>query len=283
MRSMKPTLEKAYEECHRIITMHSKTFSKAFDILPLKKRQGVWAVYAFCRTVDDIVDEGENPEQELKEFETMFHQFLRDPFYQPSLQWIALRDTFERFDMEVQPFLDMIQGQYMDLEKFFYYTLEEVEGYSYYVAGTVGLMLLPILSPERFEHLKPGAVALGKAMQLTNILRDVGEDLDRGRVYFPVEILEKHGYTKKELYQHRLDSSFVQAWEETAARAEELYAEALESIDQYPKDARYPVKGAAYMYQAILESVRKNNYQVFKERAYVSKRDKWSILKRISS
>ncbi|WP_252311750.1 phytoene/squalene synthase family protein [Sinobaca sp. H24] len=275
-------LEKAYSDCHQIILKNSKTFAKAFDLLPEKKRRAVWAVYAFCRTADDIVDEGTNKEKEWKNFRDELIQFFEGNWDRSSSLWTALNDVFTQFPMERYPFLDMLEGQHWDLVKTRYKTLEEVETYGYYVAGTVGLMLLPILSPQGFDHLKQGAVSLGTAMQLTNILRDIGEDLYLNRIYFPEDIMKKHHYSPEQLKNKEKTSSFIQAWEEVAVRAEDLYKEGLISIEEYPEDARFPVKASAYMYWAILHAARKNEYNVFQQRMVVSNDDKKNILKTIS-
>lgn len=101
--------------------------------------------------------------------------------------------------MDEQAFLDMIKGQEMDLYKTHYETIEELEYYSYHVASTVGLMLLPILAPEHKDVLREGAISLGIGMQFTNVLRDVREDLDRGRLYLPLSVMDEHGYTEDDL------------------------------------------------------------------------------------
>lgn len=271
-------VNQAYQVCRQIIEHHSKTFAKAFNHLPKEKREGVWAVYAFCRLADDIVDEGENPETELKAFKEDFDTFVAGDIPEQTALWIALNDAFKRFDFDHTPFYDMIKGQYMDLTKKRYESLDEVLTYSYHVAGTVGLMLLPILSPDKKDELYDSAVSLGYAMQITNILRDVGEDLDRDRIYLPREILAKHGYTSADLENHVLDDRFIAIWEELAAIAETHYLKGTSELNLYPLFARLPVKAAASFYKAILNAVRRNGYQVFHERAYVTQDEKAKII-----
>ncbi len=123
-------------------------------MLPSKQRKAVWAVYAFCRQVDDIVDEGCNPEIELQQFESEFARFKNGELLNESAMWVALRNVFEQYEMNVQAFDDMITGQRMDLVKKEYDTLDEVKTYSYHVASTVGLMLLPILAPTTHKELE---------------------------------------------------------------------------------------------------------------------------------
>ncbi|GAE33542.1 phytoene/squalene synthase family protein [Halalkalibacter akibai] len=274
-------LEKAYHDCYLTIAHHSKTFAKAFSILPAPKRNAVWAVYSFCREVDDIVDEGENPKQQLMEFESLFTQFLNGSLQTDSSQWIALQDVFKNYEMDETAFWDMITGQKMDLIKNRYQTMEELEQYCYHVASSVGLMLLPILAPHTHEQLRTGGIALGIAMQITNVLRDVGEDLQRNRVYLPQEILDQYGVTIETLKEQKVTSGFVEVWEHLAKRAEQLFEVALDSIHAYPADARIPVKGAATMYRAILGKIRRNQYQVFNKRNYVTSEEKRVILSKM--
>ncbi|WP_216830484.1 phytoene/squalene synthase family protein [Alkalihalobacterium elongatum] len=273
-------IEKAYESCRLVIEKHSNSFAKAFNVLPSEKRKAVWAVYAFCRRVDDIVDNGGTLE-ELHAFKTEFKLFLKGSFSVYDDMWIALNDVFQRYSMDTEPFFDMIRGQEMDFEIHDYQSLEQLEQYSYHVASSVGLMLLPILAPNNELHLKNGAISLGLAMQLTNILRDVGEDLERGRVYIPADLMEKHDYTREELIKSTINDNFIHLWEDIAHRAEQLYDLALQTIDDYPMDARFPVKAALYFYRHILHSVRKNKYNCFTMRAYVIDVEKKRLLKQI--
>ncbi|WP_456273375.1 phytoene/squalene synthase family protein [Bacillus sp. AK031] len=271
-------MKEAYQACEDIIKQHSKTFYKAFSFLPEENRNAVWAIYAFCRRVDDIVDEGENPEVELKRFKEEFMRFAKGERMSESPYWTALHDVFNCFQMESAPFEDMITGQEMDLSGQRYHSINDFESYCYHVAGTVGLMLLPVLAPGKEKELREGAIALGIAMQYTNILRDIGEDLGRSRVYLPKEEMMKHGYSTALLEENVLNSSFISLWESMAARAETYYEEAMETLAHYPSYSQLPVKSAAIFYRGILDSVRSNGYNVFSERAYVSERQKDQLL-----
>ncbi|MTH53307.1 phytoene synthase [Bacillus mangrovi] len=271
-------LKEAYAQCEELIKIHSKSFYKAFSLLPAEKKKAVWAVYAFCRTVDDIVDEGTDPETELQAFEEEFRLFLKREHSREKFIWLALEDTFSRYDMDEEAFWDMIKGQRMDLHKNRYDTLEEVFEYSYHVASAVGLMLLPILAPRKKALLRNGAIALGLAMQLTNILRDIGEDLDRDRIYLPKEVMDQFGCSFEQLENGVINDSFISVWEYLAFEAEAYYEEALDTIDEYPLHSRTPVKAAAYFYKAILNKVRGNQYRVFGQRNFVTQDEKVSIL-----
>ncbi|MFC0522198.1 phytoene/squalene synthase family protein [Pontibacillus salicampi] len=270
--------QSAYYYCKQIIEAHSKTFSKAFALLPKKQKQAVWAVYAFCREVDDIVDEGENPTVELAQFEENFRIFLTGTIPSENPMWIALKDVFDRFDMDSAPFQEMIEGQRLDIDAHYVKTEKELLTYCYLVASTVGLMLLPIIAPGKEKQLQEGAIHLGKGMQLTNILRDIGEDIERERVYIPEEMMERYGYSYTDLVNREINNAFIRLWEDLAQQAEWHYEQALETIHEYPLYSRTPVQGAAYLYQAILEAIRENQYQVFHERNFVSDEQKKVIL-----
>ncbi|KUP09049.1 phytoene synthase [Bacillus coahuilensis m2-6] len=276
------SLSKAYQECEEVIKFHSKTFYRAFSLLPKDQKKAVWAVYAFCRIVDDIVDEHEDPVTDLYAFEEEFRLFLEGRFQDDNSMWVALSDVFNRFNMDVQAFWDMIKGQRMDINSRVYETTNDVLDYSYHVASTVGLMLLPILAPGKEKTLREGAIHLGYAMQMTNILRDVGEDLERNRIYLPRDLFTKYHYTQAELESLIKNDAFVAIWEDLARKAELYYESALLSINEYPLYSRTPVKGAALLYRAIIGQVRKNHYNVFTERNYVTAEMKNEILSMMS-
>ncbi|MFK8794390.1 phytoene/squalene synthase family protein [Planococcus plakortidis] len=271
-------LKQAYSYCERIIADNSKSFYKAFSLLPKEKRKAVWAVYAFCRKVDDIVDEGSHPETELRAFRKDFDEFLAGSIQWDDPMWLALEDVFESYDMDASAFYGLIKGQEMDLTINRYRTLDELLDYSYHVASTVGLMLLPILAPGRTALLKDGAISLGYAMQITNILRDIGEDLSMGRIYLPQDIMRKYGLAEEALGNGTVSESFIQVWEELAGIAEFHYERAFETINDYPLSSRVPVKGAALVYREILSTIRSKEYTVFHEKHFVTDDSKQSIL-----
>ena len=130
--------------------------------------------------------------------------------------------------MDEAPFRDLLQGQEMDIEQQRYETLDELLIYSYHVASTVGLMLLPIIAPRKKEQLKEAAISLGIAMQLTNILRDIGEDqAERDRIYLPKHVMDQFGYTEQELQEGIVNQAFQHVWEYIAFEAEAYYEEFL--------------------------------------------------------
>ncbi|MBH0228940.1 phytoene/squalene synthase family protein [Halobacillus yeomjeoni] len=271
-------LNQAYKQCRKIIEKHSKTFSKAFAMLPTQQKKAVWAIYAFCRRADDIVDEGEDPKKELEAFAKEFDLFMEGKLESDHPSWVALEDVFKNFPMDPAPFYDMIAGQRMDLYPKPIVTKDDLLLYCYHVASTVGLMLLPVIAPGKEKKLRNGAIELGYAMQITNILRDIGEDMERGRVYLPSELMELYGYTEDDLNKSRVNHAFKDLWEDLAGDAEAYYSNALETIPEYPVYSRAPVGGAAKMYRAIIHSVRDNRYQVFGRRNFVTDQKKKQII-----
>lgn len=271
-------LNKAYRSCEEITAANSKSFYKSFSMLPKESRKAVWAIYAFCRTVDDIVDEGSDPVIQLSLFKQEFNDFLAGNFDVRNPLWLALSDVFKNYDMDDEAYASMIAGQEMDLLMKRYKTVDEVLDYSYHVASSVGLMLLPVLAPGKTAILKEGAIALGYAMQLTNILRDIDEDLGMGRIYLPSELMNKHNLGEEDLRRKTVTPAFVSVWEEMAKEAEYYYQKSFETINEYPVSSRIPVKGAGMVYREILTTIRKKDYNVFGQKHFVPDQSKQQIL-----
>lgn len=267
-------LKKDYAYCEKVIIASSKSFYTAFSKLPKDKAKAVYAIYAFCRQADDTVDANEPLalkkenlailEAELKEFEkgkTPNHPM-----------WRALRDVFNRYAMTTSPFYDQLEGQKRDLDFQEITDLAALKDYSYYVAGSVGLMLLPILATKSgiTESLKESAVSLGVAMQITNILRDVGEDYrENKRVYLPTELLDRHQVDLAQNVEKGPDNNFIALWEELAEESSRGYVAFEDSITHYDSDCRFPVLVSSKLYSGIMDSVRKNNYDCLSKRNYV--------------
>ncbi|CDQ19961.1 phytoene/squalene synthase family protein [Halobacillus karajensis] len=274
-------LNQAYHYCRKLIEEHSKTFSRAFTLLPKQQKKAVWAIYAFCRRVDDIVDEGVEPKKELEVFADEFDAFMEGKLALNDPCWLALNDVFRNFSIDSEPYYAMIEGQRMDLYPHIIRTKDDLLHYCYHVASTVGLMLLPVIAPRQITSLKQGAIELGYAMQLTNILRDIGEDMEIDRIYLPQELMEKYGYTFMDLKEKKVNKPFIHMWEELASEAEIYYDRAMDTLKAYPLYSRTPVGGAAKMYRAILPKVRKNGYQVFNHRHFVTDQEKQQIISKM--
>lgn len=254
------------------------------------KRRAIWAIYVWCRRTDELVDgpnalltTDETLDQWERRLEAIFAGHPHD-----SLD-VALVDTLEHFALDIQPFRDMIAGQRMDLYRSRYQTFDELHLYCYRVAGTVGLMsttvmgTAPILRTAPWDQPKlhdpiDEAVALGIANQLTNILRDVGEDARRGRIYLPLDDLALFNYTEEDLFKGVVDDRWRSLMQFQIRRARKFYAQAESGIGALSEDARWPVWSASMLYSQILDVIERNQYDVFQRRAYVPSLRKMSSL-----
>jgi phytoene synthase len=276
------SLEGSYELCRRITAHYSKTFYLGTLLMPEAKRRAIWAIYVWCRRTDELVD---GPRAELTTDATLNHweANLESIFAGHPLEDVdvALVDTLERFPMDIQPFRDMIAGQRMDLYRKRYETFEELNLYCYRVAGTVGLMSAAVMGADDFGRTAPWdegqkavnakkeAIALGIANQLTNILRDVGEDARRGRIYIPLEDFALFNYTEADLFAGVVDDRWRGLMRFQIQRARKFFAEAEQGISLLSHDARFPVWSALILYRKILNVIEENQYDVFRKRAYV--------------
>lgn len=257
--------------CEGVIERNSNSFYRAFSLLPEPKRQSVYALYAFCRTADDCVDRDASADA-LETLRGQLDRFCAGETPNVPL-WRAMETVFEAFDLDVRPFYDMLEGQRRDLAFRQPATMDELEEYSYYVAGSVGLMLLPILHAGSAVDagLRESGVALGVAMQLTNILRDVGEDRDHGRVYLPATVLAEAGCSMDDVRAHRASPAFKRAWETVARRSEELYRPMERDVRELDGDSRLPTLSSLMLYRAIMDEVRTEDYACLERRCSVPK------------
>lgn len=261
-------INSSYKYCEDIIKKHSKSFYKAFSLLPKEKSNAIYAVYGFCRLCDDSIDEY-NDINMLEDLEAELEMFFSGNVPDKPI-WIALSDVLKKYEIQKEPFFDLIYGQKLDYSFKEFLSQQQLMEYCYYVAGTVGLIILPILATKNHKLLREPAIKLGKAMQLTNILRDIGEDFDNGRVYLPTELLEKYNYSHDDLYKKIINENFINLWEHEAKLAEELYNSSLDAISEFDGDSKYPVLIAAHIYREILNEVRKNSYDCLNKRNVVS-------------
>ncbi|RDI95124.1 phytoene/squalene synthase family protein [Meiothermus sp. QL-1] len=258
---MKPN----WQAVSAVIRRHSATFYYGSLLFRGEARRGAWAVYAACRVGDDAVDESPYPEAELAAWWAGIERAYAGT---PWKDWeVALAWALERWPIPKQAFADMREGFQTDLGLVRLETLAELYTYCYRVAGTVGLMIAPIggAGPEGRE----AAVRLGQAMQLTNCLRDVGEDLGRGRVYLPAELMRKHGVALEELYQGRVTPRYVRLMRELAEEARRLYREGLAGLE-YLRNGRGAVALAALQYQGILDKLELLGWDNLSRRASLS-------------
>ncbi len=269
-----PDLGAAYAACRDITRTASKTFYLASLFLAPEKRRAVWAVYAFCRTADDLVDTEAGANERLARLDELERKLVdasrglaTEPFFD------AYADAAATYGIPLEPALGLLRGARTDITIRRYATYAELCEYCYLVASTVGLLVSPILGYASEEAL-PFGVTLGRAMQLTNILRDVGEDSRMGRVYLPTEDLDRFGYAEAEIFEGVLDDRFVALMKFQIARVRELYREAEPGIAMLAPESRYTVRLALSLYRGILDAIERNGYDVFRRRAYVPLRAK---------
>lgn len=280
----------AYSHCRSITRIHAKTFYMATRFLPYQKQRGIFAIYGLCRTLDDIVDENEdNPYKErksraevidrLENFRVQLVSAYRGS-EQTNSVLIAFADVLNRYNISLEHPLTLLDGVKMDLVKNRYESFDELYEYSYKVASVVGLMTAEIFgysNPKAINY----AVDLGIAMQLTNILRDIGEDLERNRIYIPREDLARFKITEEELFRNDVSEKFIKLMKFQIERARQYYTEADKGIRMLEKDSRLPVLLARENYSRILNKIEENQYKVFNQRAYLNSTEKFSILPKI--
>ena len=281
-------LERDYNHCHNIMKEHSTTFSYAFDFLDLKRKKAIWAIYAVCRIIDDSIDKYKDLEQLdgiARDLDVIYSDCDYIQAYQSDAAIMnALSNTLNTYSIPKKPFESLIQYVKEDLVLKEMQTDSDLYEYCYGVAGTVGELLTPILASSNknsFEQAKEAAIALGKALQITNILRDVGEDFQNGRIYLSAEKLVEYQVDLQSVYHEGITSNYIQLWESYALKAVSLYDIALNGINYFDTEVRYIIELAATAYLEILEEVRKSNYSLHKK-VYVSKLKKMKIYREIS-
>lgn len=238
--------QKDFAYCESIIKKNSKSFYLAFSQLPKRKAQSVYAVYAFCRRADDLIDR-DNNQAGLRQLERQLLDFNEGKVPNDPV-WRALSVVFDNFPMVTAPFFDMLTGQRKDADFKQPETRKDLEEYCYYVAGSVGLMLLPLLTERPADIVVP-AKKLGEAMQLTNILRDVGEDYQMGRIYLTKEDMTRFGVATTMLKEKQAQTQLVALWESLAKQAENLYEELFEMFPLITEDCRQALASAAFIYR----------------------------------
>ena len=278
-------LENAYEICRKETQQWAKTFYLGTLLLPYEKRRAIWAIYVWCRRTDELMDSSEalkKSEEELSDSLNSWEENTKNIFkgiVKTDLDAV-LADTLEKYPQNIDPYLDMIAGQRMDLTKFRYKNFDELKLYCYRVAGTVGLMTQNVMGIDAFYEaaswievpdISEAAIALGIANQLTNILRDVGEDRQRGRIYIPQDEIKNFGYSEEELMLGKINPQWKNLMAFQLNRAREWFKSSEEGIKWLSADARWPVWTSLRLYRKILNSIENLDYDVFNNRAYVNK------------
>lgn len=285
-----PSHKEAYAYCRKITRKYAKTFYLSIRLLPHHKQRSIFAIYALCRYLDNLVDEAQdmlhNTKIPSKDIKLHLQKCKNDLIHtydgrgKPNCILYGFSDVLKSYKFPVELPLKLIDGVYMDLTKKRYDSFDELYDYSYKVASVVGLMITEIFGYSSKEALNH-AVDMGIAMQLTNILRDVGEDLKNDRIYLPLEDLQKYRVTEEELKSENVGEGFIKMMKFQINRARKFYQSADQGIPLLSSDSRLPIYLASYNYRRILNKIEENNYQVFDRRAFLSTTKKLSILPKV--
>lgn len=281
-----PTIEQAYSVCRSVTKKHAKTFYAASHFIPASKRDACYAVYAFCRYVDDLIDVAMERGELSREDAVALVEHWRsdvaalydetaspnstDPAYRDRADVLrAWEHTLQQYHIPRHLPNELIEGVLMDTTITRFATFDDLKVYCYKVASVVGLMTSEIFgynSTKALEH----AIDLGIAMQLTNIIRDVKEDADRGRIYLAQEDLALYGVSEQDILDHRMTPQLLSLLVEYIRRADEFYTSADTGIAMLDADSRITVILMSRNYQKILRRVEAMNYNVFAGRASTS-------------
>ena len=269
-----PEMRASYERCRELNAQHGKTYYLATLLLPPAKRPYVHALYGFARYADEIVDDLASTltEQEKADWlrswgEQFFADLRRGGSDDPVCK--AVIDTVQRWDIPVEHFEAFLHSMTMDLTVTEYATYDDLYEYVYGSAAVIGLQMVPILEPsqpEAYERAKD----LGVAFQLANFVRDVGEDLERGRVYLPLEDLARFGVSRADLEKRVVTPQIRAALEFQIARVRRLEEESRAGIAMLHPSSQPCIEAARVLYCGIVDAVEEIDYQVFDKRATVS-------------
>jgi len=303
-------IKSSYQVAESIMRKHASSFYAAFDKIERAKFLDITAVYAFCRYADDLADKKSHSrvmklqllnvlEEEVK---SLYEGGRQEKQYKKYNWWLAFENAVRIRKIPLEALLEQIDGQRSDINFKIIEDKEDLILYCKKVAGTVGLMLAPMLRGEKADgQYESICESFGIAMQITNILRDIGEDLrNRNRIYIPQTFMKKYSVTRKDLEKlsalpstlsirhlffksnFKVGDNIVNLWEETALLSKHYYDKFYKHLYMFSFDATFPVTAAAVYYQAILEEVRKNNYNCFTKRCYTNSKRKRDLLKTVS-
>ena len=284
------SLRTSYDQAEELTRREARNFFHTFRFLEPERRRSIYAVYAFSRRVDDAVDAVEEegiPEPVARRDLARLESFLREPL--PD-DWLvpALRNTIERFHIPLHPFEELIAGMAMDLEKNRYATWEDLYQYCWRAASTVGLICVEIFGYEgqaseatrdaARARVAPPAEALGIAMQLTNILRDVTEDLARGRIYLPQEDLSRFGVREDQLEGRVSNQAFRDLIRFEVERARDAFRTAAPLYELVLPESRYCPLLLERFYSRILDRIESQDYDVLRKRPRLTRKEKLGMV-----
>ncbi|NJD25562.1 MAG: presqualene diphosphate synthase HpnD [Betaproteobacteria bacterium] len=255
-----------HQYCQDKCAASGSSFYYSFLFLPLERRRAIMALYAFCREVDDVVDECHDPA--LAATKLAWWRTEVDRVFDGTPQHpvgLALRDTAPRFDLPREQLLEIIDGMEMDLQQTRYLDFKGLSLYCYRVASVVGLLAAAIFG-YRDRQTQKYAHDLGMAFQLTNIIRDIGEDARRGRIYIPVDELKQFNVPAADILNGRYSDNFTALMRFQAERAERYYEQAFAQLPAVDRKSQRPGLIMAAIYRTLLDEIRRDNFQVLHQR-----------------
>ncbi len=275
------SIEASYQYAEVLTRQYARTFYFASALLPLAQRKHAYAIYAFCRTADSLVDEAEegHTKEDIQARLSALRRFVQAPHtFVPDYPWArAFQKTFSTLAIPAHLFLELLNGVEMDLYKSRYATFTELYLYCYRVAGVVGQMMCYVYGL-RDEASLSYAEKLGVAMQLTNILRDVGEDWRRGRLYIPEEALRRFGVSEAEIGSGQATSAYQALIRDQIEQARAYYREAAPGIARIPSaPVRLTTLVMARLYEGILDKLEKHPVQNLTQRTALSRSEKYLL------
>ena len=266
------------ETVEQISKKSKSSFYYTFSFLPEEKRNAIKTLYAFCRKTDDIVDDDNKP-KELKQQELdKWREKLTDALSnKPHDEFFSqIKKYTEKFKIPHEPFYDIISGMELDLNQNRYQTFDELKDYCYKVASTVGLMTIPVFGYKN-KSTEEYAVNLGIALQLTNIMRDVKTDAERGRIYLPLDDLEQFKYSEDELLENVYNENFVNLMKYESEKARSFYTLAGNNLQREDRSSLFTARAMEYIYYRLLDKIEEAEFNVFKEKIRVSNINKLFI------
>ena len=271
---LEPTLRASYLECKRLNSLHGKTYYLATLLLPPGKRPFVHALYGFARYADEIVDDLASTltiDEKEAALRRWSDQLLDDLSKGASSDHIgaALVDTVRRFNIPLEHFRAFLHSMAMDISISRYESYPDLMEYVYGSAAVIGLEMVPILGTLS-DDAYPAAEKLGVAFQLANFIRDVDEDLDRGRIYLPLDELRSFNVSQEMLHARRLTPEIREALRFNIDRVRQLQREATPGIALLAPESRACIEAASELYCGIVDEVEKIDYQIFDKRAKTS-------------
>ncbi len=254
------------------------SFYYAFSLLPSPKRDAMNTVYAFCRETDDIVDEGNEPDavkyEKLRRWRIELEKAIKGHSEYSLLN--KLGKTIAQFNIPLDPFFDLLKGMEMDLNRKQFITFEDLSKYCYCVASSVGLMCIEIFG-YKHKSARDFAINLGIALQLTNILRDIKKDAQRGRIYLPSEDINRFNYSQDAIFSSEYSPAFKNLMQFEVERAREYFNSASAALSLDDKSSMFAARAMQHIYSKMLDKIEKAEYDVYHKHIRVSTIEKAGI------